>query len=120
MGFYESTGIHKSELLYKDEHNIMLRWSKKSLLWIFENMPDFSFVFGFKRRLANWLFIAVYLYIMGDFFFFSFDLATFLIRGIIVGIAASIFFSKIFSWTIYMALLKWQEKAKEKFEGENR
>ena len=102
------------EVFYNERYNVAIPWSKNLCKWVIVNVPDFSQVFGIKRRFVNILFLIIYFYILGGFMITAMqDPATFFVKITLISFVAGAFYSKMVAMASLQGIETYQKIAKK-------
>lgn len=107
------------EYFYKDDLNIAISFSKKFFQWTVINMPDFSYIVGWKRKVINIGLIFFALYLSAMLLFEGITIIGMLLRIVLIAIVTSVLYSKTIAFILLKYLEYYQKFCRKKWEENN-
>lgn len=105
--------VNWQEYFYNEKYNPAIPFIKKSCHWIFLNVPDLSFLMGWKRRVAGICFLFIVIYFTGLMLLGEITLWSFFLRTAAITSIAMVLYIKIIAYMSLMYIEAYQKKAKK-------
>lgn len=101
------------EYFYDEELNPSIPLIKKGCTWVFMNVPDLSFLMGWKRRAAGIGFLIIILYFTGLMLTGGITFWSYLWRTVIITSIAMVLYIRTIAFISLKYIETYQKKAKE-------
>jgi len=109
----EDFEIPWKKTFYEDEWNPIIRNTKKLCKWVMLNLPDFSMLMGWKRKVANIGFFVIVLYFSSLLLTGGITIWGYLLRTAVLSFIAGFLYSNTLAYMILKYLEFYQKKAEE-------